>query len=280
MLTTYATLWYFLANMRSLSLFLFIISTTLMAEVVPNPQAVLIKRSPEYAQNVIFTVAFPRSGQNWLNALMQIIGKHPAYPLCGTFGLVNPMKIDLDFSKKPFYMMHNPHWISQASSESNQLIVIIRDYKECFIRQAIASKKRLRIDHVHFLRFNQKPYPGTYYDILQLYDDWHPANRYLIYYEDLIKDPENVLRALNQFLGNSQEGVTYLMKRYEHFKALSIANYNNKQQRFGGSMSKGASDHFHSQKHSLKSRLLLQKRMIDINPVLHDKYLSRYVIQP
>ncbi len=243
-----------------------------------NPEAVMISHHPECASNVVFLASFPRSGQNWLKCLIQIIGKRPIYPLCGTFGLENPLNLAIDDKNTPCFVMHNPHWIDGAPSDCNKLIVIIRDYKECFIREAKAHKKTINVEKVHLSRFNDQSYRSIYFDILKQYDAWEPSNRHLVYYEDLIKDPTTVLHDLGQFLGDAQKDVQHVMDNFQRYKKLSIQLYNKRQGRFGGSMSQGSNEYYHSQKYSKKDLSHLDKTMQTFHPGLWKKYLTRYAI--
>ena len=264
--------------MKFLVSFVFLTSALFSTPPPKNPEAVLISHYPQCASNVIFLASFPRSGQNWMKCLLQIMGKRPIYPLCGTLGLENPLNLKIDDSKTPCFVMHNPHWIDGAPSDCNKLIVIVRDYKECFIREAKAHKKHHILQKIHSFRLNGLPFKTIYFDILEKYDSWEPSNRHLIYYEDLLKKPTATLKDLCKFLGDSQKDLQHLLDNFQRYNKLTIQYYNKRQGSFGGSMSRGKSEHFHSKQYPIDELIKIDKMMKEFNPYLWQKYLRRYSI--
>lgn len=256
--------------------FLMLNFTVFNTLVAYDQMAVEIRENPSCAANSLFFVSFPRSGSHWLKTILQVIEGYPIYPLCGTYSLENPHNLSLDLSKRRLYIMHEPHWIDGVSSINNCLLVIVRDYKECFVRQAKSYEEPVDIETVADLGFNQQTYSDLYLDILRLYDSWDVENRYLIYYEDLIQFPHQTLTKLFQFIGGEQERVDSFIENLEYYKRISIEHYNIIEGVHGGSMSSGQSANFHTQNYSNDELQHLDQLMKSRAGDLWNKYLRHY----
>jgi Sulfotransferase domain len=239
--------------------------------------SVEIRNDPSKANNVLFLVSFPRSGSHWTKNILQIIGEIPIYPLCGTYDLENPLNVDLNFDNVPCFVMHNPHWIKGASTTENQLIVIVRDYKECFLRQAKAEKSSIDYETISQLKFNGQKYGNFYCDIIDLYDNWDVNKRLLIYYEDLINCPYSTLTIIFSFLKIDHLRVISFMNNFETYKKLSISHYNKIQQNEGGAMSEGNSTSYHSNDLTRSDLMKFDDYMSTEFSFLWNKYLTRYL---
>lgn len=235
-----------------------------------------IRENPKIAQQVNFMVGFPRSGNNWMKNIVQSLGHYPVYPLCGTYALENPLGVAIDHDKSPFFVMHVPNWIEGASPECNKIIIIVRDYKECFYRQAIADRADIENTDITQLQLSGYSFVSVYLNILRIYDSWLPENRYLVYYEELIQYPETVIGDLAQFLGEEPNQLSEFFLNFEELKKQSIAYYNKIEGANGGSITEGK-DVFHYREFYTEEQMRhIDEVMKIFGEDLWEKYLSHY----
>lgn len=190
-----------------------------------------------------------------------------------------------DPSKKPYYHSHFPSFATGMNKHNNQLIVVLRNYKEWLVREAKAQMiPRLR--HQFIEQLDLKNYEAVlsvphrihrYYDFLKLYDAWDADKRLLLFYEDFIQRPKKVLSALQQFLQTDPELLGEQMQQIESLKPKLLNYYHRKFKVQGGSSTKGkVTDHFHTK--NLPTSLLqrIDDLMRSKHPKLFDKYLKHY----
>lgn len=214
----------------------------------------------------IFLVTFPRSGTHWL---MYVLDK--ILPASRTGYLLKQFHYAKDINA------------SGADFEKDYLILLVRNYMECFYRHFEDSS--IILDPNVFFRPcfysliegifpSDYAFASDYFENLKFYESWDPAKRILIYYEDLITDFESVMKNIIGFLGEDPESVKKFMPYFHMYRQESIQKY----QQTERSYSKGEDIYFHSMKVSFSTLLLLENKIRQWYPDIWDRYLQRYIL--
>jgi len=94
------------------------------------------------------------------------------------------------------------HYIKDGSKSDEKLILIIRNYKECITRNLYSWQDKYKknrcinndlIDRLFTSEYDITARANTYIHNIRVFDNWN-NDKYLIYYEDLIKDKEAFIR--------------------------------------------------------------------------------------
>ena len=169
----------------------------------------------------------------------------------------------------PRFIRLDPLWKYPAMAEQINLLFVIRDYRECVIRNA----KSARFGGVDFEPQSWEDTLGQYLQVLKQYEDF-TGPKFLVRYEDLILNTQecvkNVLNFLNVF--NKQKYEDFFEK-IEHHKQRSLDLYT-KPGAWGGSRSYTMNNptdlefHRNSQKSSsdenLPSEEMITKKFIEM----------------
>lgn len=152
--------------------------------------------------------------------------------------------------------------------EADRLILLVRNYKEAIIRHQ-DGKVEL---NPQFLLGNIL----NYYELLRFYDDFN-GSKILFYYEDLISDPEKIIRKALEFLDETthEQRIGEFFPYLQYHKNTCINVY----AQHGKSYTKGEHDIFHSAKISKTKIRKWDAFMREQDPDLFDKYLNRYVVK-
>ena len=116
-----------------------------------------------------------------------------------------------------------------------------------------------------------------YINNLKKYDSWNPNKRLLVYYEDLIEEPEETFKKILSFFGKDTSLVEILMKDFENFKVEILKKYIKSQ---GYSATRGNDIYFHSKKFRPFEIYNMDKAISSRHPKLWEKYLKRYGENP
>ena len=194
---------------------------------------------------MITLLSYPRSGRNLLRHMLKCI--------------------DIEV-----YATHRPiihkEW---PLKKTDKLIMLVRDYRECIPRHLYSEKivSTEMITKMFGIEFGIRDRASQYIENLVLFDMCQ-CPKYLIYYEDLIKNgkKEFLQLILSLNLGGSKyNSATYI--NWEAECARSLKNYD------APAMS-GGDIHYH--KKLIESIGFMESIMEDTNKYIYDKYLSRY----
>lgn len=151
----------------------------------------------------------------------------------------------------------------KIDKKNDRLILILRNYKECYKREA----NRIKMCSLHF--FHQNP---LYFDDLDIYHHWPKENRYLVYYEDLIENPRETLEGVLSFLGESGNNLDPFVNNIESHKKIMLDAYSHR----WGSASKGEDLHFHEKQTDPADLIQMDDHVKTTYPHLLP-YLQRYL---
>lgn len=223
--------------------------------------------SPEKPSTVL--LSYQRSGAHWLTyclyrlAVHHIIDYNQQWPELNRIIAKFPANPN---ATRPFFQAHHLKQLSEwrkknLSRERDTLVLLVRDYKECYPRN--------RPDVPLLLLPDIEPH---YFEDLEIYHNWPTERRYLVYYEDLIENLEATLDGVLTFLGEPIDGIPSFLENLEEHRRFVIKAYD----KTWGSQSKGMDIHHHSKK--IDPELLRQFDELVIGRYPHLlPYLERYL---
>jgi len=194
---------------------------------------------------MITLLSYPRSGRNLLRHMLKCID------------------IEVNATHRPIIHKEWP------LKKSDKLIMLVRDYRECIPRHLYSEKivSTEMITKMFGIEFGIRDRASQYIENLVLFDLCQ-CQKYLIYYEDLIKLGKIEFLELAKWKGFQfwkYTNASYIDWEKESAKALK--NYD------APAMSGGNLD-YHKQR--IEDIGFMEGIMIDTNKYIYDKYLSRY----
>ena len=185
--------------------------------------------------------------------------------------LGNSLGHALDFSKNPVWKVHSRRELNlggyQHNPQTDLLIFLIRNPTELMAR-VLYSKDGARL-------FNRSwcTRLKDYVDALDLFHHWGSHKKLLIYYEDFINNPEDVMHKVAQFLGDPEDKFDDFFAHYTEHKKRGIKFYEHN----GGSQSQGNDLLYHSRKMPSAIRIKIDQFIKTAYTELWETYLvERY----
>lgn len=262
-----------------------VLSVQGLAREFPDVGGVLDFSKPQNISNRLFILTNQKSGSH---LLLYSIMKITQRPLRGRvpywhfekdppfFLPENVMDYPLNFSKPTTYWGHEYHLLRQLNHSGNQLIFILRNYKENISSQ-LTLKHRLGEDFQalgELLRAEVVNEGGIFKEyIIRLrgFDEWQPACRCLVSFEDLADHPEVFVPEVMSFIGDDADYVDFI-DHYEDFKCELLHKYNLKNNRTGA----GTDHSFFSRKISNDILQTVDRHVREHYPHLWETYLEKY----
>ena len=240
------------------------------------------KRVNEIGKTIL--LSYPRSGSTWLRYCIEFLTKRltKGYDTPGVTmenGLGRLVDIGVDCNKPPIVYKrhgHTPRERSFYDMDNDNLILLLRNYKECVVRHHIGKQnfEKMFYSQTQGYRNGSLDYVGC----LQTYEAWR-GKKLLIYYEDLISDPEPELEKVLNLLGADRTHLRELVDHLDFHRKQSVHVYAGENQTGGHlSYTKGDPDKllFHSQQLSEKQKKVWDQHLRNNYPDITRKYLKRY----
>jgi hypothetical protein len=234
----------------------------------------------------LYLLTEPRSGTHWVQSSIQYLTERRVLPFekkrIATFDPeafgCNIFDISIDATKTPFFRTHCEKSMKgsfkkiPAFSKRNKLVFLTRNYKEIFPRRV---RIRSNSDDWNSALRTSRFILYDYMRKIAFFDKWDPENSMLIYYEDLISNPEEIITKLAEFLDVPSQRLSSYLENQKELRKKSFDYYAAKVPT--GTVTTGNETKFHS--------LTLEKEIIgridsiihSLNPRLAEKYLSRYL---
>ncbi len=213
----------------------------------------------------VYFATYPKSGTNWMMYCMtELTGR--GWSLGLKNGLYTTAGVRADTSLKKFAHSHFARRIQKRANPNRDLfILLVRNYKECMTR------RRGSFDAV----LNKPEKNLFYFKNLQIFDNWNPKKRLLIYYEDFICDPEETLAKVMEFVQQpDEERLQQFMENFPMHRQKVLYYY--QENRIGGTQSQGTDILHHSRNVPEEKLIRLDHYVQKKFPHLFEKYLSRY----
>lgn len=250
---------------------------TLCVILITRLSAVEITFEEEDWDRLTFLVSYGSSGNTWLRYCLEFLTKRPTTRLVEikksvtldtkTKGMKTPInntyEMGVNYKNPPILKVHNfleNYPIEKFSKKTqSKYILLIRNPKECLKRQNTLSL--LNETDFHF------------YQNIEVYDRWNPKTRKLIYYEDLILQPREVLSDLLEFLEADDRYLDPFMNDFAFHQNRSLNFFEETNHE---SFTKGAALTYHSSQLTLKKKREIDRTIKNIKPLLWERYLKRY----
>ncbi|MDX8431232.1 MAG: sulfotransferase domain-containing protein [Candidatus Algichlamydia australiensis] len=167
--------------------------------------------------------------------------------------------------KPPFFHQHHCINLKKLNPQRDKLIFLLRNNKENLIGR-FGPEKFENLFH-SLVKNNGLPEATTYYRNIAAFDLWNPKNRLLIYYKDLIQNPEEVFERALHFLGEDFSRWDNFIENFEEHRAYC---HNKRGGRTGGKFI-----HFSNQ--VPRDRLIAYDEKVEKTyPRLYEKYLKPF----
>lgn len=217
-------------------------------------------------------LSYPRSGNTWVRYCVGVISGRrtiSAYP--------NEYNHLDDGDTKPILIKcHNytKSFECHYPKSSCPLILMIRNPKECIMRQCIKSDctepklRKIFEDNLTGVQQNNFPPSEFLYNMIT-FDQWS-APKFLIYYEDLITKPEVIIPQICDFL---KIEIGNFLEHIEDHRDNGMKLYKN-------GKTDGRTVKFHSNVLSAQFKIGIDKMIKDRFGDVFERYLMRYAEQP
>lgn len=222
-----------------------------------------------------------RSGTNWMFYILQHFSQRKLYHANESYGCHrehNPFNFITTTTRPPIIHAHEA-WRLQdpllcapmpvANSKEDHLIVIVRNPLESAIRQlmhCIGYSFQEMIAH-----YRDKEHELLFVN-LALFDIWPSPKKLLVYYEDLLTQPEKIIPQIVKYIGEPTWKIEEFLDNIEMHKELCLRYYRWRH----GSWTEGKDLTYHSKSLSPEEIQILYRHIKETNPKLWNKYLSRY----
>lgn len=254
-------------NLKLICIFLYI--PFIAAVDLPNP------RDPKSVEGCDFLLTNMRSGTNLTICSLQLLTRKPVRFFDPKqinqkehIG-VNRLRLDLDESKSILFRTHDPS-IGKISSDKNRLLIIVRNPKEIILGFVHDDAHKFS----EFLDSN-RAFRG-YLNRIRVYDKWNPDNRLLIYYEDLVLNPEETLPKILDFFDESHENLEYHLANIEEERLKIAVSYSRQHKNGSNTLDKTQDIFSHSKKMPLELLMKADEVIKRVAPDLWERYLYRY----
>jgi len=159
-----------------------------------------------------FLISYPRSGNHWVRFIIEWFSGKPTNGLSLNDPPIYksiPNKNILSHVKTNDFIIHKSHG---TPNQANKLILILRNPKECIYRH----KKKIDKKNI-----------DDYMSLIKFYDN-HKKMKLLVYYEDLILSPKDVITDITKFLEiYNEKKMNNFMENYDFLFKESIKVYDN-----------------------------------------------------
>jgi len=249
---------------KTFNFFLAITLANLMvAEVLLNKrERELLQKVTDYKGRKTFLLSYPCSGNTWTRYCLEYLTQRPTF----NAWLVDRRNIpigwqanfEVNLDKAPILKAHRIE-TEKFDKDTDQLILIVRNPKEAIRRAEYQLDKK---EHL-----SEEKKGKIYFDNLATFDSWNSENRILIYYEDLITNPESSLEKLLLFLDESPSKLPLFMQDYHKHQHNALEIYYD-------SYSKGRDLLYHSRKIDPDLRKQIDQWIEELYPLYWNKYLK------
>jgi hypothetical protein len=217
-------------------------------------------------------LSLPRTGSNWVRYWFEYFS---AERTSEKNILVETNHWGVERTGESPATLYKRHRLSQKDidgREIQKLVLILRDYRECFVRHCkgrIFERKIGRMDN--------------FTDNIYMYESF-PGEKMIMYYEDFVSDPRTYMKEFLDFVDVKNEWGDIDVKEHRDrsVKLYESGGSDKVGEKTSGapSLTKGRADFkFHQQSLSDEDKEKLEKWFQVEHPEIHDKYLERYKLE-
>lgn len=214
-------------------------------------------------------LSLPRTGSNWVRYWFEYFSNENTSERNVLVEINHWGEQRTDKTNATLYKRHLLSEEDIVNRDIQNLVYVIRDYRECFVRHCRGRTFDKKISRM-----------SDYTDNLSVYDAFE-GNKMVMYYEDFVSDPKTYMKQFLDFLEIKNEWHDIDIK--EH-RDISVKLYEKggsenvgSQTRGAPSLTKGKADfQFHQKDLDDQTIALLENWFVENHSELHDTYLGRY----
>lgn len=233
--------------------------------------------SPAEITNSTFFLGYPRSGNNWTMAILQILTHRPIKDIQFQkrkvySQVLSPLDLPIDSSRPMLYRTHKVlPLLENADPSKNQLLFILRNFKECIVRECGYDPVQLENSIL-----TESGGFKQYIDDLIFFDSgWkNETTKHLIYYEELISEPRQTIEKLLAFFDEKPSNLNDFFENFESWRQLVITKYSEVHTTMPSS--NGDKKVFHTKDFPPEALQKIDRYIETKYPELWNKYLSIY----
>ena len=217
-------------------------------------------------------LSLPRTGSNWVRYWFEYFSNENTSERNILVETNHWGEKRTDKTNATIYKRHTIDEKSLNDRGIEKLVLVLRDYRECFVRHCRGRTFERRVSRM-----------SDYTDNLYVYDVFE-GDKMIMYYEDFVSDPATYMKQFLDFLEVRNEWDDIDVK--EH-RDISVKLYESggsdkvgKQTRGAPSLTKGkATFDFHQSVMNEKTKIKLEDWFAGNHKKIYDKYLDRYKLK-
>lgn len=242
-----------------------------------NPEKLPELRQPEKVAGAEFFLGYPRSGNNWTMAILQILTRRPIKEIQFVkrkvySRVLDPLHLEIDPLKPTLYRTHLVlPVLEKIDPHKNKLLFVLRNYKECIVRECGYDPLKLE----NSVLTNSGGFKQYIDDLIFFDSGWKDeATKQLIYYEDLIMQPRHTVEKLLAFFQEKPAMLNDFFDNFEYWRTLVITKYSEVHHTMPSSQ--GDKKVFHTKDFPFETLQRIDQHIKREYPQLWEKYLSIY----
>ena len=214
-------------------------------------------------------LSLPRTGSNWIRYWFEYFSNENTSERNVLVEKNHWGDIRTEKTNATLYKRHKLTDEDMNGRAIENLVLVLRDYRECFVRHCRGRTFEKRVGRM-----------TDFTDNIEMYDKFK-GNKMIMYYEDFVKSPEIYMKEFLDFLGVKNDWTDIDVKKH---RDISVELYEKggvdgvgTQTRGAPSLTKGKADFtFHQQDLSEEMKQQLEEWFKTEYTELHTKYLDRY----
>lgn len=178
-------------------------------------------------------LSYPKSGNTWVRYIIECITNRPTLmhysswtPVVTDGPILKFLNKEHVYHSFPVFKVHERGGISKIFGEENSylLILLLRDYHECIPRNIKGVLKKTPISQ-KMQEFRIKFEMKSYLRNVEFFVNYNPYRKMVVYYEDMMTQPEKEIQKICNFLGGDKDEVSKFFFEYDEHRKSSLALY-------------------------------------------------------
>ena len=214
-------------------------------------------------------LSLPRTGSNWIRYWFEYFSSENTSERNVLVETNHWGDIRTEKTNATLYKRHKLTDEDVSGRAIENLVLVLRDYRECFVRHCRGRTFEKRVSRM-----------TDFTDNIEMYDKFK-GNKMIMYYEDFVKSPQIYMKEFLDFLGVKNDWKNIDVKKHrdisvELYEKGGVENVGT-QTRGAPSLTKGKADFtFHQQDLTYEMKQQLEDWFKSEYAELHKNYLDRY----
>ena len=215
-------------------------------------------------------LSLPRTGSNWIRYWFEYFSSENTSERNVLVEKNHWGDIRTEKTNATLYKRHKLTDEDVSGRAIENLVLVLRDYRECFVRHCRGRTFEKRVSRM-----------TDFTDNIEMYDKFK-GNKMIMYYEDFVKSPQIYMKEFLDFLGVKNDWKNIDVKKHrdisvELYEKGGVENVGT-QTRGAPSLTKGKADFtFHQQDLTYEMKQQLEDWFKSEYAEFHKNYLNRYI---